>query len=86
VTGEVSDATSCYFPLAYAEKILTMFAADKRLEIVEIDTDIGVEATGKSIPYEWIVIGYAEDHGMEIMKRIKNRRGKPEQLLLTPPK
>lgn len=78
VTGEVSEATGVYFPMAFAEKIKAMFAADADLKTVEVDTDIGLEATGKSIPYEWVVLQYVDGNAMNPLKRLRGSRGRPE--------
>ena len=75
--GEIGQSTSAYLPEAYAGKIRTMFAADKNLKLVELDCDIGLESTGKTIPYEWVVVAYREGAEMAVLKRIANSRGRP---------
>lgn len=82
-TGEISEATTVYLPMAYAEKVAFMFKADPDLKAVEVDVDIGLEATGKTIPYEWVVIAYREGEAMAVLKRLRASRGRPTQLLLT---
>lgn len=77
VTGELIDASSVYMPMAYAEKVQALFMGDASLKMVEIDADIGLEATGKSIPYEWVVIAYREGAEMAVLKRIRGSRGRP---------
>jgi hypothetical protein len=82
-TGEISEATTVYLPMAYAEKVAFMFKADPELKAVEVDVDIGLEATGKTIPYEWVVIAYREGEAMAVLKRLRASRSRPTQLLLT---
>jgi hypothetical protein len=77
LTGELSEASSVYFPMAYAEKIAALFASVEGLKVVEVDCDVGLEATGKTIPYEWVIIAFREGEEMAVLKRIKGTRGRP---------
>lgn len=77
MTGEVSDASKLFLPTAYSQRVKTMFQSDPDLKLVEVDADIGVEATGKTIPYEWVVVAYREGEDMGVMRRLKNSRGRP---------
>lgn len=77
LTGEVGEATNVYFPMAYAEKIKALFETDETVRVVEVDTDIGLEATGKTIPYEWVVVAFVEGEEMAALKRLRNSRGRP---------
>ena len=77
LTGEVSAATSVYFPSSFSEAIKAMFAADADLKVVEVDTDIGVEATGKTIPYTWAVVNHIEGAAVTPLKVLKGKRGRP---------
>lgn len=81
LTGEITEATLVYFPRVYAEKIVTVFAVDENVKVVEVDCDIGLEATGKTIPYEWVVIAYREGEAMAVLKRIRASRARPTNLL-----
>lgn len=77
VSGEVTDGTGIYLPMAYAEKVKALYAMMPDLKTVEIDCDIGLEATGKTIPYEWVVIAYREGEASDVMKRLKSSRARP---------
>ena len=77
VTGEVTESTIVYFPMAYAEKIANMMDSDPDIKLAEVDVDIGLEATGKTIPYEWVVIAFRDGAEMAVLKRIKGSRGRP---------
>ena len=55
-SGEVSRFVTVFLPMAYAEQLKAAFLSDSNLITASIDLDIGLEATGKTIPYEWIVI------------------------------
>lgn len=81
LTGEISEASNVYFPMAYAEKLEALFISQPDIKVIEVDTDIGLEATGKTIPYEWIIIAYREGEEMAALKRLKNSRKRPDQLL-----
>ena len=80
VDGEVSQASSVYYPSSFSEQIKAMFAADPDLKVVEVDTDIGVEATGKSIPYTWVVVNHIEGAAVTPLKRLKAARGRPDNV------
>lgn len=81
ITGEISEASTVYFPMAYAEKLEALFKAQPDIKVIEVDTDIGLEATGKTIPYEWVIIAYREGEEMAVLKRLKNSRARPAELL-----
>lgn len=80
VTGELAEASGVYFPMAYAEKIKATFDG-LNVRTVEVDCDIGLEATGKTIPYEWVVIAFREGQEMDALKRIRGTRKRPTALL-----
>lgn len=84
LTGELSQASSCFFPMAYAEKIDAIFKADPTVKVIEVDCDIGLEATGKTIPYEWVITAFREGEEMAILKRLRNARKRPDNLLIAP--
>lgn len=83
VTGETGESSNVYLPMAYAEQVATIFAQGE-VNTVEIDCDIGIEATGKTIPYEWVVIAFREGEQMDVLKRLRNSRGRPTNLLTGP--
>lgn len=82
VTGEISNGASVYLPMAYAIQIEAAFS-QSGVTAVEIDCDIGLEATGKTIPYEWVVIAYREGEKMNVLKNLRAARHRPAMLLLT---
>jgi hypothetical protein len=51
--------------------------------MVEIDCDIGVEATGKVIPYEWVVVAFREGEEMAVLKKMRASRQRPAYVLKT---
>jgi len=75
--GELAEASTVYLPMAYAEKIESTFKMFPTLRSIEIDCDIGLEATGKTIPYEWVVTAFREGEQMDVLKRLKQSRGRP---------
>ncbi len=91
LTGEISEATVVYLPMAYTEKVKAIFVSDEadakkaaeqgrsheRIQVIEVDCDVGIEATGKTIPYEWVVIAYREGEQMAALKRLRSSRGRP---------
>jgi len=78
--GELSECTVTYLPASYSEKVMAMFQADDSLKVVEVDVDVGLEATGKTIPYEWVIIAYREGEEMAVLKRLRNSRGRPKDV------
>lgn len=84
VTGEISEASTAYLPMAYAEKLKTLFLSDKSIQVIEVDCDVGLEATGKTIPYEWVITAFREGEEMAVMKRLRNSRKPPASLLVGP--
>lgn len=77
ITGELDSAVQVYLPAAYAERVVAAFKSMPDLKVVELDCDIGLEATGKIIPYTWVVVAYREGEEMATLKRIKSSRGRP---------
>lgn len=79
-TGEITEiinAGNAYLPLAYAEPIGAAFVAGAARII--LDLSLGLEATGKMIPYEWVVKGpaRADDPTMNALRsRQQARLGK----------
>jgi hypothetical protein len=55
-TGEIIRAPNCILPLALGEMIEASFRQGN--ERASLDCEIGLEATGRMIPYEWVVISY----------------------------
>lgn len=82
ITGELAEASGVYFPMAYAEKIAAAFEG-LGVKSVEVDCDIGLEATGKTIPYEWVVVAFREGQEMDALKRIRGTRKRPPALLVS---
>jgi len=79
--GEVGEASGVYFPMAYAEKIKAVLDMGD-IKTVEVDCDIGLEATGKTIPYEWVVVAFREGQEMDALKRIRSTRARPVSVLV----
>lgn len=80
-TGEVSSASNVYLPMSIAEQIKSMFVTDESLKVVEIDCDIGLEATGKTIPYTWVVINHREGMDLTPLKKLRLSRKRPANAL-----
>lgn len=73
VTGEIGQASSVYLPMAYAQQVAAVFASDATVKALEVDVDIGLEATGKTIPYEWLVINHVGGEA-SLLSKLRNRR------------
>lgn len=78
VTGELGEGTVAFFPRAYAEKIHATFQSDPNIKVIELDCDVGLEATGKTIPYEWVIVAYLAGEEMAVLKRLRQSRGRPK--------
>lgn len=72
-TGETTNATTVYFPMAYAEQVAATLV-DPAVTMLQIDVDIGVEATGKAIPYEWTVTAFLSEREASVLTMLRNRR------------
>lgn len=92
MTGEIGSGTLAFIPAAYSEKVKAIFDAnailnDEGREIgnhvrtVEVDIDVGVEATGKTIPYEWVVVAFREGAEMATLKKLRNSRQRPAYVM-----
>jgi hypothetical protein len=81
-TGEVKAAPTAILPKAFGITIETAIAGLKREASLgggsdgqlTIDCDIGLEATGRPIPYEWIVIYYREGKAQKAMRDVTARQ------------
>lgn len=78
LTGELSEAVQVYLPAAYADKVKAIMESDPSIKVVELDCDIGLEATGKPIPYEWVVTAFREGEEMAVLKRLRSSRERPD--------
>lgn len=83
VTGEIGASSSAFLPTSYSDAVLAQFKADPNLRAVEVDMDLGIEATGKPIPYEWLVIDHMGGDAV-MMKRLRNRRRPGQRALAAP--
>jgi hypothetical protein len=94
MTGELGEGTQLYLPAAYSEKVKAIFDTGAVMDeagreirnsvrMVEIDCDIGVEATGKVIPYEWVVVAFREGEEMAVLKKMRASRQRPTFVLKT---
>ncbi len=88
MTGEIGSGTLAFIPAAYSEKVKAIFDSNavtnsegtvtgNLVRSVEIDIDVGVEATGKTIPYEWVVIAFKEGAEMAVLKKLRASRARP---------
>lgn len=77
LTGEVNDGTMVYLPNVYAEKIAEVFESDPSIDAVNIDCDIGLEATTKGTGYAWIVYAFREGEELAILRHLRKSRGRP---------
>ena len=79
-TNEVQTGTTCYLPgWPMRAQVAAVFkdVPAGSIRTVEIDCDIGLEATGKPIPYEWLVVAYLEGREMDTLRKLSRRRGRP---------
>lgn len=86
IDGEISSCSSVFFPNGFARDVQHTLASDDTIKVLEIDTDVGVEATGKSIPYAWVIVNHIEGQAVSPLKKLKAARGRPEGVLQLPPK
>jgi hypothetical protein len=76
-TGEIKTAPTAILPFAFGltiENTLRAAAAgDDNPPELTIDCDIGLESTGRPIPYEWIVIYYREGKAHKALRDVRAR-------------
>jgi hypothetical protein len=78
ITGEVLSAGFAILPSSFGEMIAGAFALAEKQGAhnlqAKLDVEIGLEATGRSIPYEWVVYSYEETPAQKAVKAIKAQR------------
>lgn len=72
-TGEVISASQVYLPMAFAEQVEASLSLDG-VSNVQIDVDVGIEATGKTIPYEWVIYSHLAGAAQKALRRLRARR------------
>lgn len=72
-TGELQQGSVLYLPDAFALQVRSALQLDG-VTMAEIDVEIGVENTGKTIPYEWAVHSFVDGAEINALKAIRNRR------------
>lgn len=70
----VYQATLAYTPRYYMERIKRLFEADADLKAINIDIALAIEATGRNIPYAWIVIEFDSSDRFRVTKARNARR------------
>lgn len=81
LSGEISQPSVIYTPMAFSEQVQVALLSDG-VQLVQIDVDVGVEATGKTIPYEWTITSFLEAQDSQAMLQLRHRRG-PRKASLT---
>lgn len=92
MTGELGDGTLAFLPAAYSEKVKAIFDANEiraedgkvvgnNIRMIQVDVDVGVEATGKPIPYEWVITAYREGEEMAVLRAMRRSRPRPAFVL-----
>lgn len=70
--GRTTTFDILFLPMAFATRIER--ALRNGAHQVEIDVDIGIEATGKVIPYEWTVTSYLSGRAERALRNMANSR------------
>lgn len=70
--GEVWAVSQVFLPMAFAIQIAE--ALDMEGNRVQMDVDIGLSPTGKSIPYEWAIVTYLEGRAQRAVRAIAGQR------------
>jgi hypothetical protein len=80
-TGEVKAAPTAILPKAFGITVETALAAMHAEDgssptrgQLQIDCSIGLETTGRPIPYEWVVIYYREGRAQKAMREVRARQ------------
>lgn len=72
-TGEITRCSRIYLPMSFAEQIEMALRANPGA-LIDVDVDIGIEATGKSIPYTFTVTSYLEGQAERALRQMRMRR------------
>lgn len=76
-TGEIFEAAAVILPKAAGEAIDAIFqmAGDQQPRIrVELDMTLGLEKTGKAIPYEWVPISHARGRAQRVVSEMRQKQ------------
>lgn len=74
-----------YLPMAFALQVEQALQSEG-VRSVPLDVDIGVEATGKTIAFEWTVTSYLEGSAQRAMRRLRESRQTGRAALPAPSK
>lgn len=70
--GTRLQGTKLYMPgSAYSSEMKALFNSDSALRAVEVDCDLGIKATGKSITYEYVVRSHIRH---DLVAELRGRR------------
>jgi hypothetical protein len=70
--GKITTFDMLFLPMAFATRIDRAIQAGAHS--VELDVDIGIEATGKSIPYAYTVTSYLAGRAERVLRKMANSR------------
>lgn len=89
-TGELIEAVSAILPQAYALKIERQLKEGGEGARVQVDCDIGLEATGRTIPYKWVCADYGEskerEDALALARKGQARLARPQARIAAPGK
>lgn len=72
-TGEIVTMDMVFLPMAFAAQVSRAMEANPGAS-VEMDVDVGIESTGKAIPYEWTVTSYLSGRAERQLRQLRNSR------------
>lgn len=72
-TGEIITMDMVFLPMAFASQVARALQSNPG-SAVEMDIDIGIESTGKAIPYEWTVTSYLSGRAERQLRQLRNSR------------
>lgn len=72
-TGEIITMDMVFLPMAFASQIARAMQSNPGAA-VEMDIDVGIESTGKAIPYEWTVTSYLSGRAERQLRQMRNSR------------
>ena len=71
--GQTQTFSLLFLPMAFAEQIAMALNLPDTKQ-ADFDVDIGVIATGKTIPYEWTVTSYIEGRAERALRQMRGTR------------
>lgn len=75
LTGLIRENAELWLPVGYAKAVAAKLALYPD-SIAEFDVDIGIEATGRTIPYAWTVVSHLRQRSSDRLEKLWGQRNR----------